>query len=218
MGEELLQRDLLKNPQKIGDWNFYNIGATSLKALKENGIIRNIDYGDIENKKVDGLITDGFRVIAVIENKRPSQFKTKKQKEKAIKQELKVAEKLTKLLIATDTKETIWVNALNGEIIKNEKGNDLKQVFNPLDKETIDLIKKINESINEDNSILKPIELINPTELAKQVWQDIWMVSGATPENCFQTLATAFLSPIPNTLSASLLLAIETSTPCPKGI
>lgn len=193
MSEELLQRDLLKNPDKIGDWNFYNIGSTKIKTLKENGIIRNIDYGDEENKKVDGLITDGFRVIAVIENKSPKEFRTKKQKEKAIHQELKVAERLTKLLIVTDTKETIWINALNGEIIKDENSNELKHVFNPKDCDIVELIEKINQSITEENSTLKPIELINPTNLAKQIWQDIWMVSGATPENCLYTFVELFI-------------------------
>lgn len=193
MSEELLQRDLLKNPQKIGDWNFYNIGSTTIKALKQNGIIRNIEYGSLERKKVDGIITDGYIVIAIIENKKPSEFRTKEQKSKAIKQELKVAEKLTKLLIVTDTKETIWINALNGERIKDEKGNELKNVFNTKNHETIELIKKINESITKENSILKPIELINPTELARQVWQDIWMVSGATPENCLYTFVELFI-------------------------
>lgn len=38
MSEELLQRDLIKNPVKIGKWDFYNIGSTSIKALKENNI------------------------------------------------------------------------------------------------------------------------------------------------------------------------------------
>jgi len=193
MSEELLQRDLLKNPEKIGDWNFYNIGATTIKALKQNGIIRNIDYGNIEKKKVDGIITEGYNVIAIIENKRPSEFKTKAQKEKAVKQELKVAQKLTKLLIVTDTKETLWINALNGERIKDEKGKELVEIFNSRENEVIKLIRKINESITEDNSVLKQIELINPTELARQVWQDIWMVSGATPENCLYTFVELFI-------------------------
>jgi type I restriction-modification system DNA methylase subunit len=193
MSEELLQRGLLHNPQKIGEWNFYNIGSTTIKSLKEHGIIRNINYGDIENKKVDGIITDGYRIVAIIENKKPSEFKTWEQKDKAIKQELKVAKKLTKLLIVTDTKETIWINALNGETIKDEKCNELKQIFNPKDSDIIDLINKINESISQENSILKPIELINPTELAKQIWQDIWMVSGATPENCLYTFVELFI-------------------------
>lgn len=193
MSEELLQRDLLKNPQKIEDWNFYNIGATTIKSLKQNGIIRNIEYGSLERKKVDGIITDGYIVIAIIENKKPSEFRTKEQKNKAIKQELKVAEKLTKILIVTDTKETIWINALNGEKIKDENGNELKNIFDPKSHEIIELIKKINESITKENSTLKPIELINPTELARQVWQDIWMVSGATPENCLYTFVELFI-------------------------
>ncbi len=129
MSEELLQRDLLKNPEKIGDWNFYNIGSTTIKSLKEHGIIRNINYGDLEKKKIDGIITEGYKVIAIIENKKPSEFKTKKQKEMAIKQELKIAEKLTKLLIVTDTKETLWINALNGERIRNENGKEVVEVF-----------------------------------------------------------------------------------------
>lgn len=72
MSEELLQRDLINNPDKIGKWDFYNIGATSIKALKEYGIIRNIDYGNLENKKVDAIIVLKKQVIAVIEYKTPS--------------------------------------------------------------------------------------------------------------------------------------------------
>lgn len=34
MSEELIQRNLVEAPEKMSDWNFYNIGATTLKALK----------------------------------------------------------------------------------------------------------------------------------------------------------------------------------------
>ena len=33
MSEELIQRNLIDSPEKMGDWNFYNIGATTLKAV-----------------------------------------------------------------------------------------------------------------------------------------------------------------------------------------
>ena len=33
MSEELIQRNLVEAPEKMGDWNFYNIGATTLKAV-----------------------------------------------------------------------------------------------------------------------------------------------------------------------------------------
>lgn len=194
MSEELLQRDLIKNPQKIGKWDFYNIGATTLKALKEYGIIRKVDYGSTEKKKIDGLIVKRKNVIAAIEYKKPSEFKTKAQQDKAIKQEIEVAQKLScKLFIATDTKDTVWINALTGNRIKDENGHELKYNFDPTDEKLPLLIEKINFSINELNDNLKPKELVNPTDLAKQIWQDIWSVSGATPENCLYTFVELFI-------------------------
>jgi hypothetical protein len=78
--------------------------------------LRNVDYGEVERKKVDTLIVFRKNVIAVIEYKRPSEFNTK---EKAILQEIEVAKKIgCKLVIVTDTQETIWVNALTGKQIK----------------------------------------------------------------------------------------------------
>lgn len=194
MSEELLQRDLIKNCQKLGKWDFYNIGATSVKALKEHGIIRNVNYGAEEKKKVDGLIVQKKNVIAVIEYKKPSEFKTAVQKNKAIKQELEVARKLdAHIIIATDTKETVWVNVLTGNKIKDESGKEIKTNFDLKDEKLPELIEKIIFSINELNDQIKPKQLVNPTDLAKQIWQDIWSVSGATPENCLYTFVELFI-------------------------
>lgn len=194
MSEELLQRDLLKNPGKIGKWDFYSIGATSIKALKEYNIIRNVDYGEVEKKKVDGIIVLRKNVIAIIEYKKPSEFNTKAKQDKAIKQEIEVAKKLDcKLIIATDTKETVWVNALTGKRIKDESNHELKAHFNLQDEKIVSLIEKINYSINELNDNIKPKQLVNPTGLAKQIWQDIWSVSGATPESCLYTFVELFI-------------------------
>jgi type I restriction-modification system DNA methylase subunit len=194
MSEELLQRDLVVNPQKIGKWDFYNIGATTVKALKDYNIIRNVDYGEYEKKKIDALIVHRKRVLAVIEYKKPSEFKTPQQKAKAIGQELAVARKLdSKILIATDTQETVWVNTYTGKKILDENGNSLKLKFDPNSEAIVSLIDKINESVNEINNQIKPKRLVNPTDLAKQIWQDIWSVSGATPENCLYTFIELFI-------------------------
>ncbi|MDR2171473.1 MAG: N-6 DNA methylase [Planctomycetaceae bacterium] len=194
MSEELLQRNLLKNPEKIGKWDFYNIGSTTLKSLKENNIIRNVDYGTVERKKVDALIVFRKNVIAVIEYKKPAEFNTKEKQEKAIQQEIEVAKKLgCRLIIATDTQETIWVNALTGKEIKGEDNRVIKINFDPFDEKIVDLIEKINYSISELNNAIKPRQLVNPTDLAKQIWQDIWSVSGATPENCLYTFVELFI-------------------------
>ncbi|MFC0428926.1 N-6 DNA methylase [Chryseobacterium scophthalmum] len=194
MSEELLQRDLINNCQKLGKWDFYNIGATTIKSLKEHGIIRNINYGNVEKKKIDGLIVQKKDVIAVIEYKKPATFKTDAQKKKAIDQELEVAKKLdASILIATDTKQTIWINVATGNTIKDETGKELKTNFSIIDEKLPTLIEKIKYSINEINDHIKPKNLVNPTDLAKQIWQDIWSVSGATPENCLYTFVELFI-------------------------
>jgi type I restriction-modification system DNA methylase subunit len=193
MSEELLQRDL-KNPPKFGRWDFYNIGATSIKSLKENNIIHNFNYGSEEKKKVDALLVQKKNVIAVIEYKKPSEFKTVEQKNKAIKQELEVARKLkAKIFIATDTKESVWINVFTGNRIKDENNKELKANFDTKDEKLPELFEKIIASINEKNDQIKPKELVNPTDLAKQIWQDIWSVSGATPENCLYTFVELFI-------------------------
>lgn len=194
MSEELLQRGLIKNPEKVGNWDFYNIGATSVKALKEYGIIRNVDYGSVESKKVDALIVQRKNVIAVIEYKKPSEFKTETQKQKAIDQEIEVAQKLgAKIFIATDTQEAVWVNALTRNRIGDENGKEIKTLFDPKSEKIADILRKIYESINEESDNIKPKNFVNPTNLAKSIWQDIWSVSGATPENCLYTFVELFI-------------------------
>ncbi|MDR2580930.1 MAG: N-6 DNA methylase [Fibromonadaceae bacterium] len=194
MSEELLQRNLLKNPEKIGKWDFYNIGSTSIKDLKNNGILRNVDYGEIEKKKVDALIVFKKKVIAIIEYKKPSEFNTKDKQNKAIQQEIDVAKRIgCKLIIATDTQETVWVNAFTGKQVKDENNRILKANFDPHDEHIRILIEKINYSINEVSNNIKPKQFVNPTDLAKRIWQDIWSVSGATPENCLYTFVELFI-------------------------
>ncbi|MDR0296562.1 MAG: SAM-dependent methyltransferase [Rickettsia sp.] len=173
---------------------FYNIGSIAISNLKEADIIRNINYGDISNKRVDAIITKQKEVIAIVEFKQPKHFNTKNKKNNAIIQEIEVAKKLkTKLIIATDTQETVWINVATGNNVKNEKGDDFKYLFDSKDANLPKVINEIIQSINEKNDRILPKKLINPTDLAKQIWQDVWSVSGATPDNCLYTFVELFI-------------------------
>lgn len=221
MSEELIQRGLDKknSTSKIGKWDYFSLGATTLKALKEASIIRNVNYGSLESKKVDAIIINNKDVIAIIEFKQPKEFKTKAQKDKAIAQEIEVAKILgCKIIIATDTIDTVWVNAFTGMRICDESGSEIKSAFNPSDEHLASLIEKINYSINEKNNNILPKQLVNPTDLAKSIWQDIWSVSGATPENCLYTFVELFifkylsdLSILKNRHSFEFLLNMQTT-------
>jgi type I restriction-modification system DNA methylase subunit len=193
MNEELLQRDLINNPEKIGKWDFRNIGSTTLSALKNAGIIPKKDYKNFERRKPDGIITSKKEVIAIIENKDVSKFKTAKQKQEALEQGLDVAQVLNAKILILKAVDTIWINAFNGEKILDEKGRLLKTDFDPKNQDLEKLIEQIIDSIDKDNSQIREPRLKDPTRLAKSVWQDLWMAAGATPENCLYSFVELFI-------------------------
>lgn len=194
MSEELIQRNLIDAPEKMGDWNFYNIGATTLKSLKGAKIIPDRDYDVYESKKPDAIIVKKPLVIAAIEYKKPSQLRTKKQVEKAISQELGTAQVLrAKVYIITDGKKSIWINPETGHEILQENGSKITLNFDKTSAECIVLINKIRGSISATNDTLKATASVDPLPLAEKVWQDLWAVSGATPENCLYTFVEIFI-------------------------
>ncbi|KLL02790.1 MAG: hypothetical protein MRERV_69c001 [Mycoplasmataceae bacterium RV_VA103A] len=198
MSEEFLQKDLINNYIKVGEnWRFYKIGNTTINQLKKLGIIRALPYEGIENKKVDGIIMEYKKVIAIIENKLPENFNTQKKKAKAILQEVEVAKKLkASLFILTDNQETLWINVKTGNSVeeeKNGKWQELKYPFNEKDPNLQKLINEILDSINKNNDKILPKKIVDPTSLAKQVWQDIWIASGENPESCLYTFVEIFI-------------------------
>ena len=55
------------------------------------------------------------------------------------------------------------------------------------------MINKIRSSINATNDRIKAAATVDPLPLAEKVWQDLWAVSGATPENCLYTFVEIFI-------------------------
>jgi type I restriction enzyme M protein len=60
-------------------------------------------------------------------------------------------------------------------------------------QETIKLIQKILTFIDSQHSKMEKGQVINPTMLAGQIWQDVWSVAGATPEKCLYTFVELFI-------------------------
>ena len=114
MSEELIQRNLDKAPEKMGQWDYYNIGATTLKALKNAKIIPNKDYREFESKKPDALIVKKPQVIAVVEHKQPKELRTAKQIADAVAQEIGTARAIgAKIYIVTSGQKTFWIGIAN---------------------------------------------------------------------------------------------------------
>lgn len=223
MSEELLKKGYTEHGEIFENYEYYNIGNTSLNDLKKFKIIPNKNYKEYKFKKPDGLLVDRRNkekiiVIAVIEHKNFSEFDTPQKKEKACKQCNDYCEVLdAKIGIITDMEEFVWINPQkdtnNAEIIYydtfeikmgfdfilKEDGYILSNAFILNDKnktetkKTLKLIEKVLKSIGSDYSKLKEEKKLNPSNLARQVWQAIWLASGENPDKCLATFVELFL-------------------------
>ncbi|EFG0072517.1 TPA: N-6 DNA methylase [Klebsiella pneumoniae] len=201
MSEELIQL----SPKSLGRYLYYRVGSSTLSQLKKNKVIKTKVNADIATKKPDGLVVlAGGDVKAVIEYKQPSELRTNALIEKAINQEIEVAKSLCKLLIVTCGSKTIWINALNGERIHDENGHELKKLFdvkyiedgsltNEQQLEFEKLIDKIDYSLTENNNTITLPEVLDPSQLAKTLWQKIWINTGKEPERCLYNVVELFV-------------------------
>ncbi|WP_037033524.1 class I SAM-dependent DNA methyltransferase [Rahnella sp. WP5] len=201
MSEELIQL----SPKSLGRYLYYRVGSSTLSQLKKNKVIKTKVNANIATKKPDGLVVlAGGDVKAVIEYKQPSELRTNALIDKAINQEIEVAKNLCKLLIVTCGSKTIWINALNGERICDENGHELKKLFDVkhiedgslTNEQQLDfekLIDKIDYSLTEENNNISVPEVLDPSQLAKTLWQKIWINTGKEPERCLYNVVELFV-------------------------
>ena len=185
-------------PLTICKYQYYNLRDITIRQLRDNQIITKGNYTDILSRKPDGLILDGKNVLAVIEYKDQKNFNSNVKQKKAIEQSLKIAIGLkTKILVATDGETSIWINALANSLIVDENNVPIKYQFNykklPGDEELERLIDKINISINKKNSKIITPRQLDPYNLAKRVWQKIWINTGKEPEKCLYNVVELFI-------------------------
>ena len=229
MSEELSRKKYIEHGIILGEYEYYDIGDTTLNQLKQNKIIRNIDYGSYSTRKPDELLVDrrnknNISVIAVVEHKLPNYFRTEKQIKSAIEQCNDVAQVLdAKLGVISDGQMFIWINPKQSSnendykdrttgqersyhFIRNEDRKDLSepfilqkisenniQNFEDNTKNTFFLIDRILSAINDTNSTLKATEEVDPLNLAKSVWQDIYVNTGKDPTKCLYNVVELFI-------------------------
>jgi type I restriction-modification system DNA methylase subunit len=230
MSEELAQKGLTEHGLRIGNYEFYNIGSSTLNQLKKYRIIPEKDYKEYGARKPDALLVDRrnknrIKVICVIEVKDNEKFKSDTDKTETICQCNDVCQVLeAEVGIATDLSSFIWFNprqnnpannyadqttgrTRNYSIVKDENGNDFIREFAVDQKQdeqdvtklsvrtrkSIQNLELVRKSISPINSKLVKETTIDPTNLAKQIWQDVWSVTGATPEKCLYTFLELFV-------------------------
>lgn len=229
MSEEIVQRNLTKGGLKVANYEFYNLGRTTLKQLKVYNVVPKKDYTVYESYQPDVLLVDRTNkgkpvVVVVIEHKKIDKFKSESDKLKSVRQCNDVAQELgAKIGIATDGTDFIWFNPFQKTkantykdrkgktrsftYIQNVDGKRLSEKFfvtnktdevnidklNDKTKNTVNIVNNLYNLLDENNSIVITPEPINPMQLAKTVWQDIWIATGKSPEKCLYNVVELFI-------------------------
>ena len=157
MSEELIKRGLTKSGLRILQYEYYDIGDSTLNQLKRYKIIPDKNYGEYSKRRPDGLLVDrqnkkSINVIAVVEHKQSADFNTEKKKLLAVQQCNDVCQILNAHIgIITDGKITIWINPKQ----KNKENDYIDRTTNT--KKSYSIIR------NEDKKDLSEKYIIQNT-------------------------------------------------------
>jgi type I restriction enzyme M protein len=205
MSEDFVSRQA----RRLGRFGYLSLGSTTLLQLKKSKYIRTKISLDEERRKPDGIVFLPLGGIkAVVEVKQPKEL-TEAKIPNVVKEYSPIARAVCKLLILTDGTKTRWYNALSERPVIDEKGNKVRfhfdlgkidsQSLSPEDENAVvTLIEKADYSLTQDNDQFQKLRVLDPSGLAKSVWQKIWINTGKEPEKCLynvvEILVFKFLS------------------------
>jgi type I restriction enzyme M protein len=207
VSEDLVTRQA----RPLGRLAYLSLGGTTLAQLKRSRFVRSKLAPEEERRKPDGIVFLPLGGIkATIEAKRPAQLTAKKLPD-VVKTYSPIARAVCKLMIVTDGKKTYWYNALTEHPVLDGNGTEVRFHFElakldgqELSQEDVGkivaLIEKADYSLSADNDQFHPVHVIDPSGLARSVWQKIWINTGKEPEKCLynvvEILVFKFLSDI----------------------
>lgn len=64
MAEQINKNDYINHPDRIGGFNYYSLGETTIKQLQQNNLISS-KTRKFQNKKPDAIVTDDEKDIVV---------------------------------------------------------------------------------------------------------------------------------------------------------
>jgi type I restriction enzyme M protein len=204
MSEELRQKGYLNRKGKVqgdpvGAYQGFNLGATTFDQLRKAGIIPDRSYGKLAAKKPDGLVVDRRGpeplVKFVVEYKDQGGLNSvAKTKDFSAK----VANEYCRPLGAefggvSDHFHNSWLLVTPDEwrVILREDDYPLDYPINLASDAGRMLLRRtllrLETNLNKPKAALEPVESVNPTRLAEQTWQDIWLACGEQPDACLAT-------------------------------
>jgi type I restriction enzyme M protein len=204
MSEELRQRGYLNNKGfvrgvTVGPFEGFDLGNTTFDQLRRVGLIPDRSYGKYHTRKPDGLVVDRRGPQPIV--KFVVDFKDRGILDSPLKVREwseKMADEYCRPLLCefggvSDHTHNSWilVSPEEWQIIKREDDYPLDYPIDIASTEGRSLLartlSRFETSFNKPRAALEALPSVNPTILADQTWQDIWLACGQEPEACLAT-------------------------------
>ena len=174
MSEQTIQDNLYSIPVTILDkYTCLSLGATTINDLIKTGKLKSVKVSKNLSKKPDVLIINKNKeVVVFLEFKTPQELNTQAKIDKAIKQEISVAQEIgAKIYVVTDGDKYIWLNPTTGNLITDENGTPIIRKIDPKaePKKLAEFIDLVSLSVSSENDTILRLEDIDPTDLAKKI-------------------------------------------------
>lgn len=210
--EELRQKRYIDREGKLrgdpaGDFELFNLGASNLAQLARAGVVPKRDYGAKARLKPDALVVSRNggepTVKLVVEFKGAGALRGDRALRAAIE---KVAWEYCAPLacplavvsdgtfvhwIAVDAETTTW------QVIRREDDYPLDTAIELRDEHDWSdvgrLVARIQAELNPATGRLESPQAVDPTRLADQTWQALWLASGENPERCLASFVEVLL-------------------------
>ncbi|HEU5093032.1 MAG TPA: N-6 DNA methylase, partial [Nitrospira sp.] len=212
MSEELRQKGYLSPEGAVagdpaGPFQAFNLGASTINQLARVRIVPRHDYRKRGILKPDGLVVSGVgsapTVHLVVEFKDRGELDTDAKLDRVL---AKVATEYCApldcaLAVVSDGAVVRWVAVDAGSntwrIINRDDGYPLDALvdLSSLDgrEDVARTISRVTSELNPATGVLEPAETVDPTRLADQTWQAIWLASGENPERCLASFIEILL-------------------------
>ncbi len=185
------------------DYHYILVGDVTVAQLKKAGILPDRSYKGLMRNKPDGLILLGKNnVKCLVEHKKPGVFFDFDTALGEISQwYYDLAARLDcHVVCITDGSKSYWVHVPSRKEITYPDGAHITTLLNTASitsmdddySRTLASEMKILEQIDEEGHIFHPTRH-NPQNLARNVWQKIWITTGKQPEQCLYNVVEIFV-------------------------
>ena len=206
-----MSEDLVSGaPRPLGRYEYRRLGSTTLLQLRRGKILRKPVAPEHGQRKPDAIIYLPLGGIkAVVEVKTAAEMKPALVPNLVTNYVPIAVGASCKVLVLTDSKRSLWFNSLTRNAILDEGGRPVTILVDPVAIEAsklapeavraiMDTIEKAEHSLSATNDQFQPLRIIDPSPLARTVWQKIWINTGKEPEKCLynvvEILVFKFLS------------------------